>query len=60
MRLSISLLRRHLPNQQNWVGRTVLVENNDVDKAMSVSNFCFLPFGLLVENDKYFFLLMLI
>ena len=36
-----------ISDQQNWVGRTVMVENNDVDKAMSVLN------GIMIQEGLF-------
>ena len=38
IKFQAALFRRHLGTQQQWIGRTVMVENNDVDSAMKVLN----------------------
>ena len=30
--------RKHLPNQTRWIARTVMVEENDIDKGMKILN----------------------
>jgi len=47
MRLAIALLRKHCNNQQQWIGRTVMVENNDVESAMKVLN------GIMAQEGLY-------
>ena len=41
------MTKTFVSDQQNWVGRTVMVENNDVDKAMSVLN------GIMIQEGLF-------
>merc|ERR1712004_66868 len=47
MRLALTLLSRHLPNQTQWISRTVMVNNNDVDTAMTALNGIMASEGLM-------------
>ena len=45
--LQACLLRNHLPNQTQWIARTVMVQDNDVDKAMTLLN------GIMANEGMY-------
>ena len=33
----LSFWRKHLPNQTRWIARTVMVEENDIDKGRLIT-----------------------
>ena len=43
----LTLLNKHLPNQTQWIARTVMVKNNDIDTAMSALNGIMASEGLM-------------